>query len=54
METKVDTDRECCPPFEPAQWDDKIITWDNKKFIKDKVHTLFYMPDEFRERHEKA
>jgi hypothetical protein len=38
---------DCCPPFDPGPWDDKIITWDNKKFIKDKVHTLFYMPMNF-------
>jgi hypothetical protein len=38
---------ECCPPFDPAPWDDKIITWDNKKFIKDNVCTIFYMPLNF-------
>lgn len=35
---------ECCPRFDPAPWDNKELTWDNKKFIKDKVFTLFYMP----------
>lgn len=35
---------ECCPPFDPAPWDDKIIEWDSKLFIKDKVFTFFYMP----------
>jgi hypothetical protein len=38
---------ECCPKFDPAPWDGKIFTWDNKKFIKDKVCTLFYMPINF-------
>ncbi len=38
---------ECCPKFNPAPWDDKIFEWDNKKFIKDKVFTLFYMPINF-------
>jgi hypothetical protein len=37
----------CCPKFEPAQWDDKIIEWKDKKFIKDKVFTFFYMPMNF-------
>lgn len=41
--TKVD-ETECCPPFEPMPWDDKISMWDNKQFIRDKVHTFFYMP----------
>jgi hypothetical protein len=35
---------ECCPAFDPAPWDDKIFEWENKKFIKAKVFTLFYIP----------
>ncbi len=42
-----DNQAECCPQFEPAQWDDKIFEWKNKKFIKDKVCTIFYMPMNF-------
>jgi len=38
---------QCCPKFNPELWDNKIITWNNKKFIKDKVFTLFYMPINF-------
>ncbi|MDD2732128.1 MAG: hypothetical protein PHI53_02950 [Candidatus Pacebacteria bacterium] len=38
---------ECCPRFNPAPWDDKIFSWDNKKFIKDKVFTVFYIPINF-------
>lgn len=45
METQ--TNPVCCPPFEPAQWDDKIIEWKDKKFIKANVFTLFYMPMNF-------
>jgi hypothetical protein len=37
----------CCPEFNPAPWDDKVFKWNNKKFIKDKVFTLFYMPVNF-------
>jgi len=37
----------CCPEFDPTQWDDKILEWHNKKFIKDKVFTLFFMPVNF-------
>jgi hypothetical protein len=40
-------DKECCPKFDPEPWDGKILEWDNKKFIKDKVFTLFYMPVNF-------
>jgi hypothetical protein len=38
---------ECCPKFNPVLWDDKIFQWDNKKFIKDKVLTLLFMPINF-------
>ena len=38
---------QCCPEFNPALWDGKIVEWGNKKFIKDKVFTLFYMPINF-------
>jgi len=38
---------ECCPQFGPTPWDEKIFEWDNKKFIKEKVFTFFYMPVNF-------
>ena len=38
---------ECCPKFDPAPWDGKIFEWKSKKFIKDSVFTLFYMPINF-------
>jgi hypothetical protein len=39
----------CCPEFEPTRWDGKLIEWKNKKFIKDRVFTIFYMPISFGE-----
>ena len=39
--------QECCPKFDPAPWDGKVFEWENKKFIKDKVMTFFYMPVNF-------
>jgi hypothetical protein len=38
---------ECCPKFDPSPWDNKTFEWNNKKFIKDKVFTLFYIPMNF-------
>lgn len=38
---------ECCPKFDPIPWDNQVIVWDNKKFIRDKVFTFFYMPVNF-------
>ncbi|MGE0077609.1 MAG: hydrolase [Bacteroidales bacterium] len=34
----------CCPPFDPTNWDDTMLEWSNKPFVKDKVFTIFYMP----------
>jgi hypothetical protein len=42
--TQKNDPQECCPQFDPAPWDNKVLYWDNKRFIKDKVFTLFYMP----------
>jgi len=47
MTSNSETNQECCPKFEPNLWDDKVFEWDNKKFIKDKVFTLFYIPLNF-------
>lgn len=38
---------ECCPKFDPEPWDGKIFQWENKRFIKDKVLTFFFMPLNF-------
>jgi hypothetical protein len=46
MNTKKQ-DLQCCPKFDPALFDEKIFEWDKKKFIKDSVFTLFYMPVNF-------
>ncbi|MBN1986953.1 MAG: hypothetical protein JW761_11655 [Prolixibacteraceae bacterium] len=37
----------CCPKFDPAPWEEKVFQWKNKKFIKDNVFTVFYMPVNF-------
>jgi hypothetical protein len=44
---ETQTDKICCPPFDPQLWDDKIIEWYNKPFIKDSICTFFYMPMNF-------
>jgi len=47
MSPKPQDEKICCPPFEPAPWDDKIIEWVNKPFIKSHVCTFFFMPINF-------
>jgi hypothetical protein len=43
----ISVEEECCPKFDPTPWDEKVIEWENKRFVKDKVLTLFYMPVNF-------
>jgi hypothetical protein len=37
----------CCPEFDPISWNEKVFEWKDKKFIKDSVLTIFYMPVNF-------
>ena len=46
MENK-DEEAICCPRFNPEPWDEKVFEWENKKFIRDRVKTFFYMPLNF-------
>ncbi len=47
MKNQSENEPICCPPFNPDLWDEKVLEWNNKKFIKDSVFTLFYMPVNF-------
>ena len=38
---------QCCEEFNPIPWDNKEFNWENKKFIKGSVFTLFFMPINF-------
>ena len=38
---------ECCPKFDPKPWDEKLLEWKDKKFVKDRVFTFMYMPLNF-------
>lgn len=38
---------ECCPRFDPAPWDEKEITWENKRFVKDRVTSFLRIPLNF-------
>ena len=38
---------ECCSPFDPEPWDDKELVWENRKFVKDRVTSLFHIPLNF-------
>ena len=40
----IKQNQECCPKFNSTKWDKKIFNWNNKKFIKESIPTLFHMP----------
>ena len=44
MGTNEDDKSVCCPKFDPEPWDGKTFDWNNKRFIRDRVRTFFYMP----------
>ena len=37
-------DETCCPRFNPDPWDGKTITWQGKRFVQDRVTSLFHIP----------
>lgn len=37
----------CCPRFNPEPWENKMIVWEKKKFIRMRVRTFFFMPLNF-------
>lgn len=38
---------ECCARFEPKPWDDKVVTWEKKPFLQDRVVSFFHIPLNF-------
>ena len=37
----------CCPRFDPAPWDEKQVTLENRLFIKDRVRSFLHIPLNF-------
>ena len=44
MKNPYPSETGCCPRFDPAPWDEKEFTWQDKQFIKDRVFCLFHIP----------
>ena len=38
---------ECCPRFDPAPWDEKELSWKDRKFVKDRVRSFLHIPLNF-------
>lgn len=53
MENQTMKSTGCCEPFNPESWQDpstgsgRVITWDNKLFIKDHVMSFLHIPLNF-------
>lgn len=43
----TDPPRECCPRFDPAPWDEKLLIWGGRRFVKDRVSSIFHIPLNF-------
>ena len=37
----------CCPPFDPAGWDEQEVVWQDKLFVKDRVRSFLHIPLNF-------
>jgi len=37
----------CCPKFNPEPWNEKEITWENRRFVKDRVRSFLHIPLNF-------
>lgn len=37
----------CCPKFDPNPWDGKTVKFQSKRFIKDRVRSVFHIPLNF-------
>jgi hypothetical protein len=38
---------QCCPRFDPGPWEGKEITWEGKRFVKDRVRSFLHIPLNF-------
>jgi hypothetical protein len=38
---------ECCPRFDPGPWDERELTWTDRKFVKERVRSFLHIPFNF-------
>ena len=38
---------ECCPRFDPEPWDETEFTWENRRFVRDRVTSVLHIPLNF-------
>jgi len=44
MENQTIKPTGCCQPFDPEPWQDKVIVWEDKLFVKDRVTNFLHIP----------
>lgn len=37
-------DTTCCPPFDPAPWEGRELSWVDKAFVHERVRCFFHIP----------
>ena len=42
MQSQINTG--CCQRFHPAKWNEKVVIWDGKPFVKLHLRSFFHMP----------
>ena len=47
MEKLEQSETGCCPRFDPAPWDGKEVTFENRLFVKDHVRSVLHIPLDF-------
>jgi hypothetical protein len=45
MSTTIPDD--CCPRFNPGPWNDALLKWENRRFVKDRVRSFLHIPLNF-------
>lgn len=43
----MDAEKECCPKFDPAPWQERQMALDGKKFVQDRVRSFLRIPLNF-------
>jgi hypothetical protein len=37
----------CCAPLDVASWDEKVVNWQDKPFLRDHIHAFLHIPLDF-------
>ena len=43
----MSAEKECCPRFDPGPWQERWVTLDGKRFVKDRVRSFLRVPLNF-------